>query len=177
MNVNNLLNADNVDISEDDACRISCSVWGEVMNDSCKNKHDTLVTFEDYMASLHSRDKDFEYQILRDVNGEITGCLWMTSTMRKNFELFGSFICVDAMKRGINTLLWPYIATTMYNEMGMVCTGCEGIVISEREDAYKALIDFQLKFSRRERHEIAALSADGFLNQSINHRFMGSNRH
>ena len=52
--------------------------------------------------------------------------------MRDNFERFGGFVAVDAMKRGINNLDWPYMALTMYNELPMICVGCEGIIISER---------------------------------------------
>ena len=167
----NDLHADNINITPDEACKVASSLWREVMNDNNRSKKDTLVCFSDYMERLKVEDPDFAYQILSDENGEVTGCLWMTSTMRKNFELFGGFICVDAMKRDINTLLWPYIATTMYNEMDCVCVGCEGIVLSEREEAYEAMLDFQILNSRRKRDEVYAISCDGFLNQSIINRF------
>ena len=75
------------------------------------------------------------------------------------------------MKRDINSLLWPYIATTMYNEMNCVCVGCEGIVLSEREEAYEAMLNFQIENSRRTRDEVYGISCDGFLNQSIINRF------
>ena len=130
--------ADNQIVSSDVTCQMSTSVWKEIMNNFSQNDSDTLVTFADYMETLKAKDKDFCYQILADSDGEITGCLWMTSTMRNNFELFGSYISVDAMKRDINILLWPYMAVTMLNEMGNVCVGCEGIMLSEREEAYKA---------------------------------------
>jgi hypothetical protein len=48
--------------------------------------------------------------------------------MRCNFELFGDFIGLDMIKRGINTPLWPYFSLTMYDEMKRVCIGCEGIL-------------------------------------------------
>ena len=70
----------------------------------------------------------------------------MTSTMRMNFELYGGYLSVDAMKRDLNTLLWPYMATSMWNELNQVCVGCEGILLSEREEAYKALLNFQVSF-------------------------------
>ena len=126
-NGSNILNADNVELSNDEACKIACETWREVMNNNYQDKEDTLFSFTDYMENLRKLDPEFAFEILNDSEGEVTGCFWMTSTMRKNFELFGSFICVDAMKRDINTLIWPYMATTMYNEMNSVCVGCEGI--------------------------------------------------
>ena len=84
------------------------------------------------MELLTLKDKDFVYEILNDDMGEVTGCLWMTSTTRMNFELYGGYLSVDAMKRDINTLLWPYMATSMWNDLNEVCVGCEGILLSER---------------------------------------------
>ena len=167
----NQLHADNIDVSPDEACKAATFLWKEVMNDNNRSKMDTLVCFTDYMERLKSEDPEFAYQILTDDTGEVTGCLWMTSTMRQNFESFGGFISVDAMKRDINTLLWPYIATTMYNEMDSICVGCEGIVLSEREEAYEAMLKFQIENSRRTRDEVYGIACDGFLNQSIINRF------
>ena len=62
--------------------------------------------------------------------------------MRRNYELSGSFFCVDMMKRGINTSLWPYTAITMLYEMKKVCVACEEIVCGERQDMYCAQADF-----------------------------------
>ena len=146
---------------------MSEEVWHEVLNNTGDDKDDLLVSFTEYMELLSSKDPEFVYEILEDTNGQITGCLWMTSTMRENFDLFGGYVCVDAMKRGINTLLWPYIATTMYNELESVCVGCEGIVTGERVDAYRALLDFQVRNSTRKKEEIYGLSADGFLSQEV----------
>ena len=166
-NGSNILNADNVELSNDEACKIACETWREVMNNNYQDKEDTLFSFTDYMENLRKLDPEFAFEILNDSEGEVTGCFWMTSTMRKNFELFGSFICVDAMKRDINTLIWPYMATTMYNEMNSVCVGCEGIVIGEREEAYNSMLDFQVRYSRRSKSEVKAISSDGFLSQPI----------
>ena len=167
----NQLHADNIDVSPDEACKAAKHLWREVMNDNNRSKKDTLVCFSDYMERLKVEDPDFTYEILSDNSGEITGCIWMTATMRKNFELFGGFICVDAMKRDINTLLWPYMATTMYNEMNCICVGCEGIVLSEREEAYEAMLNFQIDNSRRSKDDVYGIACDGFLNQSIINRF------
>ena len=131
------LNADNKNVSSDEACNATTTIWSEVMNNHNKSKSDTLVCFSEYMELLKMKDKVFSYEILAYSAGDVTGCFWMTSTMRKNFELFGSFLSVDVMKRDTNKLLWPYMAVTMYNEMDSVCVGCEGMVLSEREEAYR----------------------------------------
>ena len=161
---NNILNADNIKLTNDETYKFTNDLWWEVMNNS--RSTDCLVSFEEFMEKIREMNNDFSYQILRG-QGEVTGCLWMTATMRKNFELFGSSICVDAMKRDINKMGMPYIAVTMHNEMNRVCVGCEGIVLAEREEAYAALIDFQTKFSRRKKDNIFAFSADGFLSQAF----------
>ena len=121
---------------------MSEEVWQEVMNKTGEDKNDLLISFTEYMELLSKKDPEFVYEILEDTSGQITECLWMTATMRENFDLFGGYVCVDAMKSGINTLLWPYIATTMYNELESVCVGCEGIGTGERANAYRALLDF-----------------------------------
>ena len=167
----NVLHADNTVITPDEATHIHSSVWREVMNNNYEDKRNCLNSFTEYMETMKLRDKEFQHQILADDNGEVTGCIWMTSTMRNNFELYGGFVCVDAMKRDLNTLLWPYVAVTMYNEMDSVCVGCEGIVLSEREEAYQAMLEFQVKYSRRKKDEVYGISADGFLNQKIIHGF------
>ena len=114
------------------------------MSNNNGSDSDVFSTLKEYMEMLKMKDKDFIYDILYDTYGEITGCLWMTSTMRMNFELYGGYLSVDAMKRDLNTLLWPYMATSMWNELNQVCVGCEGILLSEREEAYKALLEFQV---------------------------------
>ena len=61
--------------------------------------------------------KGFSYNTFRDDCGQVTGVVWMTATMRSNFELFGHYISLDVMQRGINTHNWPYLAATVSNEL------------------------------------------------------------
>ena len=62
--------------------------------------------------------------------------------MHRNFELFGNYLCLDMMKRGINALLWPYTAVAIYDKMMHVCLACEGIVCGECMDMYQFICDF-----------------------------------
>ena len=115
-----------------------------------------------------------------DTSGKPTGCVWQTAIMRDNFERFGGFVAIDAMKRELNTLLWPYMAITMYNELNMICLGCEAIVISERKEAYKALLNFicDEKYSSRLKPDVSVLAADGAVTQHIvRHDFQLINCH
>ena len=68
------------------------------------------------------------------------------------------------MKRGINTLLWPYTAITMLDEINKVCVACEGIVCGERQDTYYAQTRF-LQEHAPGRHliEVNIVAGDGFL--------------
>ena len=88
--------------------------------------------------------------------------------MRSNFELFGDFIGLDMMKRGINTLLWPYFSMAMYDEMKKVCIGCEGILCGEREDMYQFACNFMaVNAPGRTLSEVIAVVADGFFDQEL----------
>ena len=93
----------------------------------------------------------------------------MTATMRRNFELFGSFISLDMMKRGLNKMLFPYTAVTMLDESTKLCIACEGIVIGELDEMYKCQADFLKEFAPgRPLDSVLVVAGDGFFdNESI----------
>jgi hypothetical protein len=96
---------------------------------------------------------------------KLLGVVWQTATMRCKFELFGDLIGLDMMKRGINTLLWPYFSVVMYNK---VCIACEGILCGEREDMYQFGCNFLAKSSPgRPLTEVNAVAEDGFFDQDL----------
>ena len=96
---------------------------------------------------MKSKANEFTYKIaeyssnLLKSGKKLLGVIWQTATMW-NFELFGDFIGIDMMKRGINMLLWPYFLFAMYDEMSKICIACEGILCGEREDMYQFGCDF-----------------------------------
>ena len=145
-----LLGLDNQDdINDNEAYAIAFSVCQEVMNGSKTNK-DSMFTLQEYLSLLGQRCRGFSYKIVTKQTGnnkKLQGIMWMTATMRRNFELFGSFISLDMMKRGINKLLFPYTAVTMLDESNKICIACEGIVVGELEDMYKAQAEFLRKFA------------------------------
>lgn len=82
------------------------------------------------------------------------------------------------MQRKINHLHWPYISLTMRNEMEQVCVGAEGIVASEREEAYAFLLNFIIDNSPgHDKSNVYALSGDGFFSQSMIHDWGFRNMH
>ena len=134
---------DDTPLTDDNIAELGRDIWDELLNDS-ESEH-CFFTFAEYMEALRDSNLGFDYQLLADTNGRYTGCIWQTSTMKDNFDRFGGFLCIDAMKHGINKLLWPYTSITMYNEINSVCVACEAIICSERTESYNAMIQFVLK--------------------------------
>ena len=58
------LNADNQNVSSDEACNAATTIWSEIMNNHNKSKSDTLICFSEHMELLKMKDKDFSYEIL-----------------------------------------------------------------------------------------------------------------
>ena len=109
--------------------------------ETSNNDEDAIFSFREYLDSIYDRAIGCSYEILSDVNAskkKLLGILWMIATTRRNVELFGSSICLDMIKRGINTLLWLYTAVVMHNEANHICIACEGIMCGERFNMYKA---------------------------------------
>ena len=128
---------------------------------------DGHMKFQDYLQLLASKAKGFQYRVAIDSHGIINGVVWMTASMRSNFERFGTYLSLDSMKRKLNTLHWPYFAITLMNELNKVCVGCEALLISERDEAYDFLIKSTLEMCpKRNKKDISIVSGDGFFNQS-----------
>ena len=106
---------DDTPLSVDNIVQMGKDLWLEIMNDD--NNVDTIVTFQEYMLSLECQNEGFVVTNLRSNQGRITGCIWQTAIMRDNFERFGGFISMDAMKRNLTNLDWPYMSICMYNEL------------------------------------------------------------
>ena len=120
-------------LDNNEAYQLAYSICQEVLESSNKDEA-AIFSFRGYLDLICTRAKRFSYEILSDINAskkKLLGILWMTATMRRNFELFGSSICLDMMKSGINKFLWPYIAVVMYDKANHICIACKGIVCGE----------------------------------------------
>ena len=160
--------------NEDEACAVAKSIWDEILNNTDTGDSESIALFQTYLHMLSLQAKGFSYQLSYDNEGRVTGAVWMTATMRSNFERFGSYIALDAMKRGLNTLLWPYLAITMLNELKQVCVACEAVMIGERIDAYKFMITFLSNNAPgRLLKDIYVVTGDGFFTQSNVRNILG----
>ena len=80
------------------------------------------------------------------------------------------------MKRGLNTLLWPYIAVTMMNELQQICVACEAIMMAEHIEAYRFIIQFLSKNApKRTLDDILVVSGDGFFTTDNIKSYLGLN--
>ena len=143
----------------DQALQASDNIFRGILN-HCHGNNKVLNFL--YQLSMH--DKGFTYKIFFNSNNQISGFMWMTSSMRSNFERFGSFLCIDAMKRAFNIYLWPYIAPTVVTEFNNVMVVCECLVAGETKEAYIAILKGLSEMAPgRTKDEVKAIYADEFV--------------
>jgi hypothetical protein len=68
---------------------------------------------ENYLESLATADPPFKYG--RDTNamGDVTGYIWQTGVMPRDFELYGSALFLDRIGRPLNSQSWPLMTKGM----------------------------------------------------------------
>ena len=93
-----------------------------------------------YLTSLADCDPTFSFRIGRSADGSVTGFAWQTGVMRRDFELFGDVLFVDAQGRSKNNKGWPINTIAMLDGERKVCLPIEGITIGESIDSYAWLI-------------------------------------
>ena len=149
--------------SLDKAVQACENIFYGIMN-TCQGNN-KLVNF---LFQLASHDDGFSYKIFFNKKNEISGFMWMTSTMRSNFERFGSFLAIDAMKGAKNIHLWPYVAPVVVNEFDNTCVVAECLVAGERKDAYIAILKGLSEMAPgRPKTKVYALYADEFLSEDV----------
>lgn len=146
----------------DDAVACIKQVYQECLNDDSSS-----IKMFAVLEKLSQIDKGFTYNIAFDNNNIATGVVWMTSTMRSNLLKFGSFICLDAMKRTTNVHAWPYIGPTIVNDINHISVVCESFCVSERIDAYKFILKSLFQMAPQfDKTLVKVIFADEFLNQT-----------
>ncbi|KAL7525422.1 hypothetical protein ACHAWF_002523, partial [Thalassiosira exigua] len=183
---------DQPDIDDDEAYELAQQLWLEVES-SNMDKEASILSFIEYLDLIKSRATGFVYELATSSNAhtslndhstpatpkkKLLGVLWQTATMRRNFELFGSYLALDMMKKGMSSLLWMYLAVAMYDESKRICIGCEGMLIGEREDMYAFVASFLSKHSPgRPLSSVLIVSGDNFFNKKTIHEFGFVNAH
>ena len=92
---------------------------------------------EQLMKQLKRIDPGFDYRIARQNDNKPTGIVWVTTYMRRNYELGGFCLFLDAMKRQQNDIDWPYMSVVVLNSMKQIANACEALTCAEKIDAYR----------------------------------------
>ena len=117
-----------------------------------------------YLDSLVNCDDGFDYRIGRSVDGEVTGFVWMTGVMRRDFELFGDLLFVDRLGRPLNDKGWPSITIAMLDDLKKLCIAAEGFTIREQVEAYAWFLRMIVEMApKRTLADIKRIFADGIL--------------
>jgi hypothetical protein len=95
---------------------------------------------EKLFGDLALKDPGFAYRVARADNGSISGYIYMTSVMRARWERYGDVLFLDAMKRQLNSLHWPYLSVVCLEGDKSIGVCVEGICCAERLDAYEWIL-------------------------------------
>ena len=162
------------DMDNDEVHAISTKLWLEVMNENNnKGSNEVFVSFTNYLELIKQGAKGFAYKLATDDNGVMKAFVVQTAKMRADYERFGKYHCHEMMGRDITWLLWNYVSVSIYNEMNVLCLGCEGIMCWERKEAYQFVTDFLSRNSPGlPKEDVKVVTGDGFFNQEmITHDF------
>ncbi|KAG7373486.1 hypothetical protein IV203_034210 [Nitzschia inconspicua] len=137
--------------------------YQELLQEAMKDKND-LQQITTFLDSCAAKDPTFTYSIGTSDDGEVTGILWQTGVMRKDFQLFGDALFIDCLGRSLNDKGWPINTIAMLDGQKKVCLPCEAITIKESIDAYAWLIRSAVEMTPgREVSDIKIIFGDGIL--------------
>ena len=75
---------------------------------------------------------------------------------------------MDAKKKQLNKLCWPYIEPCGVDNENRVCVFCESIMLEESLDAYKYVLECLFQFDEtRTKSSIKMIYSDMFINESL----------
>jgi hypothetical protein len=111
-------------------------------------------------------DKSFSYRVARDAQGKVVGFVWQNANMRRQLELNGGYLSLDAMKRQIVSCNWPYISIALLDPDHNLFVGLEGICAAERNGAYTFVLQAALEMTPKLKpSDIKIIAADGLLSE------------
>jgi hypothetical protein len=121
---------------------------------------------EKLLEDLVKKDAGFAYRIARADNGSISGYIYMTSVMRARWERYGDVLFLDAMKRQLNSLHWPYLSVVCLEGDKRIVVCVEGICCAERLDAYEWILRSMFAMGpKRKPAEVRMFFGDGIFGQ------------
>jgi hypothetical protein len=120
------------------------------------------AVIEAYLQKLHDADPSFTFRIAHASDGSVCGYVWQTATMRADWEDYGSVIFLDAMKRQLNSIYWPYIGPCILDGYRKVAVVCESICIAEKIMAYAWIMRMLASMGpRRQLSRVSVIYGDG----------------
>jgi len=121
-----------------------------------------------YFKQLKSTDPSFTYRVSRDESSVPTGFIWMTGTMRRSFELYGSCLFLDMMKRSMSNLHWPYVGPVVLDGQKKICVVAEGFVCGEIHEAYSFVLKSIFEMApAKKKEDVGVVFSDSFLNDTV----------
>ncbi|KAG7346548.1 hypothetical protein IV203_005616 [Nitzschia inconspicua] len=133
----------------------------ELLQESLGDQNDVQRMIH-YLDKMVKCDPTFDYRIGRSADGTVTGFVWQTGVMRRDFELYGDVLFVDCMGKSINTKGWPINTIAMLDGEKKVCLPCEALIINETIDGYVWVINCILSMApERKCRDIKFLVGDG----------------
>ena len=121
-----------------------------------------------FLKGVQRETPGFDFRINENEKGRPTGVVWMTSTMRQSWIRFGNTIFLDAMKRKLNNLHWPYIGPVALDHEKCVVTLVESLVFEESLDQYAFTINSMAEMEpRRGKKSICLIFADCFVTDEL----------
>jgi hypothetical protein len=122
-----------------------------------------------FLEKISHENAYFDYRVWRDERtGAPLGVVWMTQTMKEKWIRFGSTLSLDAMKRQLNSLHWPYIAPVIFDHELRVCVVAESLIIEESHAAYEFVLQsiFDME-PNRDKSQVAIIFADCGVTNSL----------
>jgi hypothetical protein len=139
----------------------------ELLREALQEGNDTMH-IKRLLESMHQADPGFTYFVALDSEGRECGFMWMTPVMRRMFELYGDVLFLDAMKRQLNSVNWPYFSIVLLDGFKKVVLAAEGIACVERIATYIWLVKGALSMApRRKKESIKVIFADGLMGDRL----------
>ena len=117
-----------------------------------------------YLKRCKERMPSFDFRVKYALSGKPLAIMWMTHNMRYNLLRYSRVLFLDAQKRQMNIMGWPYIGPVVINNEYHVTTCYEAIVTSEDIETYtwiiQAMASIETDWSMS---DIKIIFADGLL--------------
>eukprot|EP00978_Attheya_sp_CCMP212_P036731 scaffold168727_cov36-Attheya_sp.AAC.2 len=121
------------------------------------SKSSIVTEIQEYLNSLKTHDKGFDFHISTSPNGIFQGVVWVTSHMHWNYE------------RKQNYLNWPYLSVFLLNGYKKIGNACEAVCSIERQEAYRwTLLTLAEMCPKRPLSEIKCIFGDGISDSTLN---------